>query len=353
MHYKVVGDPHLTLDTLDRFEKLLTWAVDTSLGNMLCGGLVLLGDIFETKSILRTEIQNFFYKKIKEVSEVLPVYIIVGNHDYTNLDCTQHAFSFWDAMGAPPNISIIDRPTFVNENTLMMPFYPDPKRFIEDLGARACNCPRKFLLFCHQGFQGFTLNRSGALIGEEGVSPRLLPSNVEAVISGHIHGAAMDKNIIYPGTPYAHSFNEANEQKSILMVTKDIKLEKLSFKRVPTGSLGLPEYRIILTTVKELSENIESFKYKQNDYVRFVIRDTQTNCASLTKEVLKKQVPPVDNLYLQFEYTDSMNAVNIDENRPISEMFREYVEYAHKDHPHKKEIVQTGIERYLNKYASL
>jgi predicted MPP superfamily phosphohydrolase len=115
MIYTICGDMHVKPDNLnvvsELFEKL------ENLGNPV----ICLGDLFDTKEVIRGKCLNLVYEKVK--ASKLKWIFIVGNHDYYSNLCDQHSL---ETLKSLENVEIIDDYT-IYADFLAMPFRRNPE----------------------------------------------------------------------------------------------------------------------------------------------------------------------------------------------------------------------------------
>jgi DNA repair exonuclease SbcCD nuclease subunit len=204
--YTIVGDPHVTHKSLDKAALLFDILED--IGNPV----VILGDLFDTKEIVRGKCLNFVLKRLSESK--LHFYILVGNHDWFNLDCKEHSL---EALKTLKNVSIVDKPFRMNMDSravLMLPYYDNMEALKAEL-AEAKEGGTDFV-FMHQGVVGFDYG-NGYIADGNGhgeIKPDFL-QGFTRIISGHFHKYAEDGNLMFLGTPFSHTFGESDQKKYI------------------------------------------------------------------------------------------------------------------------------------------
>jgi DNA repair exonuclease SbcCD nuclease subunit len=145
---------------------------------------------------------------------------------------------------AIPNVTIVDSPMFIG-GIFYMPFLRDNSEF----AAYLSGVPKGHVVFCHQSFNGATFDNG--FFDPHGADPKCA-EHLGAVICGHIHKKQILGNIYYPGTPFQHSFGEAGQEKSIVML--DLRSKGYSI---------LKEYQLLMPKFYEIkTENLEDLKNK-------------------------------------------------------------------------------------------
>ena len=214
--YTVIGDPHLTLKSYDKINKLFDVAEE--MGNPI----IFLGDFLDTKEVIRGKCLNLLNKRLSE-SKCGGV-LIIGNHDYFNLDCEDHSLEVFKHM--QPMWTIIDKPIKWN-GMHFLPYYHD----MEKLNGALSNIPNDAIIFGHFDMVGF--DYGNGYISEGGGSIRDF-GRFRRVLSGHYHKFQQEANFTYLGTPFSHSFGEANQPKYIGTydpVSDELKLIPTEFER--------------------------------------------------------------------------------------------------------------------------
>lgn len=284
--YTIVGDPHCTVSNLPKIEELFSKVEE--LGN----NVIILGDLLDTKSIVRSECLNFYYEYFKKSS--LNFIILVGNHDYHNLECKQHSLNTLKL----PNVTIVDKLTII-DNLAFIPYIHDKAVLKETLNS----IPEGTVLFGHLDITGF--DYGNGFICEEGLSLEDF-SKFKMVISGHFHKPSVKGNIEYVGTPFSHSFGESNQVKHLL----ELSLPTLNKNYIKTN---LPRH--ITLNIKE-GESSETIDFNTEDYIRLIIegseafiKESKNNLEALPKSVkiIEKLIKDIDNSLIMDEELDNLS----------------------------------------------
>jgi len=170
--------------------------------------LIILGDLFHTKAIIRSECLNLVLERFSRPD--WNILVLVGNHDYETAQCKEHALS---SLNLLENVDVIDDyrwfSTRSGKEIAFIPYRPTTESFEEFL--KQCNNEK--YLFCHQGIRNFLMNNNK--VDDIGVEDSIL-KKFDRVISGHYHKPHQGKNIIYVGSPYQQNFGESGERKRII-----------------------------------------------------------------------------------------------------------------------------------------
>lgn len=196
--FTTIGDPHITLNTLDKGTQLFNLVESKGLP------AIWLGDFLDTKEVIRGKCLNLIYNYF--LNSKLQHIIIVGNHDYFNLDCEDHSLR---VLAALPNVTIID--SVKKHPTLPFVFFPyiHDKQLLKLELQKYSN--QNLIAFGHFEVSGFDFG-NGQLC-EDGQITHEDFKGYRRVISGHFHKLQQTGNFTYLGTPFSHSFGEANQDK--------------------------------------------------------------------------------------------------------------------------------------------
>lgn len=261
--FTVVGDPHVTPKNTDKALQLFQIVED--LGNPT----VFLGDLQDTKEVIRGKVLNLYYDYFK--SSKLHHTVLVGNHDWHNLECKDHSLRTFKDL---PNVTIVD--TFIynlNQSKVFgyMPYMKDPeilKLWLKQAKEQGVQC-----LFGH--FDIIEFDYGNGRMCEEGLVLKDFKA-FDKVISGHFHKYQLKKNLMYLGTPFSHSFGEANQSKFLATIDVD----SLEVTLIPTP---FPSHVDITIKLDDGSEPI----FQQGNYHRAFLKGTNRQIAEFDKSPFK------------------------------------------------------------------
>jgi DNA repair exonuclease SbcCD nuclease subunit len=235
----------------------------------------MLGDTFDTKEVVRGKALNLVYNKLKQSK--LEWIFIIGNHDLFNLSSTEHSL---ETLKELKNVSVIDKIT-VKDNLVFIPYTHDIDKLRMDL-ARVISPDR--VAIAHLELKQFDFGNGH--ICTSGLTAEDV-AGFKRVISGHFHKYQTSGNLTYLGTPFSHSFGEANQTKYLGLYnieTDELKIAETPFARHISiefncdllddrGSHWLfdtsdPQfknnyYRVILTGTQENIDRFPKFIYDQ------------------------------------------------------------------------------------------
>jgi len=232
----LIGDPHLKITRFELAKQFLNW-VNNLILEVKPDAIVNLGDTFDSHAVVRSEITQEFKKHVQvATSQGIAYYYVLGNHDmYKPNDSRYHALqSFkgtYDKLFVVDDVLELDDVTFV-------PYQVDISTFPKIT---------KPICIAHQTFIGadYGFTRPDAGVNADQIS-------AEIIISGHIHTRQMFGKVIYPGTPYAQSVNDVDQNKGVMLF--DTETYKYSFIDCP-----LPQWKSLTYDLSEYSaDNVKN-----------------------------------------------------------------------------------------------
>ena len=273
--FTVIGDPHLTHSNSDKVSSLCKQVEE--IGNTC----IWLGDMLDTKEVVRAKCLNQWVRYFSR--SALKHYVIVGNHDYFNLECKDHSLR---ALKELSNVTIIDKLKNIEGTRFWaVPYIHEPSEVRKVLK----EIPHQnTVLLGHFEIGGF--DWGNGYICESKITKKDF-TKFPLVISGHFHKYEKTDNITYLGSPFSHSFGESNQTKYLAILdqgSRDLELIETNFPKHRTLEVKVADweekkkeindvdyFRVILSgTEKELAQ-INKFEFPK---VRFVEKETETEC---------------------------------------------------------------------------
>ena len=265
----LIGDPHFKisnkLETDQLFEETKKYLDQNNVD--LIDFIVVLGDILDTHEKVHVQPLCRSIHFIKMLASYKKTFILIGNHDRINNNVfmtDEHPFT--SLKKSNENIVIVDK-TLTFGNFMFVPYVPNG-RFHESLTE---GWEDKIAIFAHQEFKGCKM---GSIISEDG---DVWGEDNPPVFSGHIHDYQVpQKNILYTGTPFQHSFGDSHN--------KGIFLLKISKK----GPLDLERIKLNIIRKKIMYMNIsefEDFEPPEN----YIIKIELEGDPILIKKILEKK----------------------------------------------------------------
>lgn len=227
--------------------------------------IIILGDLFDTKTSIRTEALLLITKIIKKFSKKWEVFIIVGNHDLASfIDKEQNLVDIFDGY---KNITVIDKPCTYeltdNLNVTMTPYmYAEEfKKYISCL-----ELYKDTILFGHQGLSGFSMNQYKD--SENNVQQVYNEADMDAsefefkkIFMGHYHGYQQKGKVTYVSSPLQLRHNDELADHGFVFFNENT----LDHEFVPCKST--PQFATIRVTKSTLPDILKL----KNHYLRLIV----------------------------------------------------------------------------------
>ena len=211
--YTVVGDLHLTNKSQDKATQLF------EIVEGLSNPTIWLGDLLDTKEIIRGKCLNSLFQYFK--NSKLQHIVIVGNHDFFNLECQDHSLRVLSQLD---NVKIVDKTEYIN-GIAFIPYCHNIETLRNTLDQVKVDNIKTVI--GHFDVSGYDYGNGH--ICESGLSFKDF-IGFDSVISGHFHKFQNTGIFTYLGTPFSHSFGEANQDK----VIATLDMSTLSLNLIPT-----------------------------------------------------------------------------------------------------------------------
>ena len=174
--------------------------------------LFFLGDWFDNKELIDIKIMNESLRLMSELTNILPVHMITGNHDiYKKIDTDINSLAVFKNM---KNLYIYEDPIIISNTKskiLVLPWIGN-KEEEEKIVKSNKNID---YIFAHTVISGFVydngrkIEKAGAKIGNL--------KHIKKLFSGHIHKRQEDRNAIYVGSPYHTKRSDIGNQKAVYL----------------------------------------------------------------------------------------------------------------------------------------
>ncbi len=283
-----IGDLHITLDSIEFIGQIFTSYIKNVIQCERVDTIIILGDVLNNDEMaINVREMDCAHQLFKDLSQNIPLYIIVGNHDY--IDCHQfltdrHWMNF---LKGTPNVTVVDHVCAVG-GAVLVPYVP-PGRFQEALNTYP-NWKSASVICAHQSFNGAHW-KSGICLNGDDWSTDLPP-----IISGHIHGCQkLDTGVWYPGS---------------IEPTKLNHLAVVEFQEGDSAAIRLIKHfgaRAFIGTVEEI------LKVGNLTNCDITIRDTRENVARL------KRLP----LFVELEGQNTLRIMS--QTIPFLELYRQNI----------------------------
>jgi len=240
--------------------------------------LFILGDWFDNRQLLDIYVMNTSIDIILELSEILPVHFLTGNHDiYKKYDTDVNSIVAFKYI---PNVFVYEKPlilTNIDTKILILPWIGNKET--EEAYVRA----NKFdYIFTHSDISGFKYD-NGREIRTSGTN-FLKFKSIKRLFSGHIHKRQEQGNFIYIGSPYHTKRSDIGNDKAVYLFNPG--QNSYEFTRNDFSPIF---QRVTLEAILELTLN-ETIKLLNNNYTDIIVPDKYVHLFNLTKfiDILKE-----------------------------------------------------------------
>lgn len=252
----VIGDPHFKAKYLSEGHEFIEKVINVA-RRINPTFIVVLGDTLDTHEIVRVQPHNLAYSFIEGLSQVAPVYLIIGNHDLINQSqflTTNHIFGPFKKW---KNVIVVDKPVHATYGNYFFVFCPyvQPGRFTEALDRLVSEGQTWDLadcIFAHQEFYGCKMGPITSKNGDK------WDEAYPPVISGHIHDAqTVGDNVFYPGSSIQHAFGEDPDKRVWEVTFGDLdEPPYFSIKKIRLGMKGKKIIHMDISDIETFNKSI-------------------------------------------------------------------------------------------------
>jgi len=265
-----IGDPHYKESNIIDMEefnvKLLNFVKEKKPDI-----IVLLGDILHDHKDINVYPLELATKLITTLADLLPVIILIGNHDRPNNSDFMSKYHPFPGLDGKHNITLVasTKEQYIKGHRLIFVPYVYPGRFDEALGYLSHPYYNVTSYFAHQEFRGAKMGAIESKVGD------IWPEERSLVIAGHIHDYdKLQSNVIYTGTPLMHGYGDTHH-KTVSWFDFD-----------ETGKWEETRHDLQITpkiTISITADQFYSWVPPNTKYVRLNIKGTSAEIASITK----------------------------------------------------------------------
>lgn len=185
--------------------------------------LIHCGDLYDNRTSIPIIASYKAEKILTELSKVIPVHIIVGNHDLWNKGTNDvNSVRLFNHI---ENIHVYTDTTTINisgKKLVLMPWVEKRMDQIKEIKEN----PGDYL-FCHSDLNGCRMHLNSVAHRNADKIDVEEFSGYSHVFSGHIHIRQSNKNFTFVGSPYQMDRNDMGDQKGITIL--DLSTGKIDF----------------------------------------------------------------------------------------------------------------------------
>jgi calcineurin-like phosphoesterase family protein/galactitol-specific phosphotransferase system IIB component len=223
--------------------------------------LVQLGDLFDNRNVIPINLLNYGIDIIEEMSKILPIHIIIGNHDIFTKSASD--INSVRPLRYIPNIKIYNKTEIFEYNNikiLMMPFVEKRLEQIKLIDENK-NCD---YLFCHSDLNGCRMHlTSVAKKNPDKIDIKDFKS-FKKVKSGHIHITQRNGIFQFIGSIFQMDRNDMGDQKGILILDTKNETEQFIPNKIS------PVFKKLTIATEDDVEKLDELK-ETKDYIDLLI----------------------------------------------------------------------------------
>ena len=318
------------------------------------------GDLYESRETIPIDIKYEAEKLIETIQNIMPVYILTGNHDMFYKSTSNNEISSIHNLSWLPNVTVIDKPKIINWKGIqlaLLPYYNKTYDMIEAVKNNPAD-----LCFTHSDLNGAVLHMN--------YKPRVNDHNIDIsqfsgykhVYSGHIHILQHQKNFSFIGSPYQLDRNDRGTKKGFQVIYDDYTTEHVEntyspiFEKITiineadmsklenintNNYIDLEVSTSLITNSRKIRKKLESIlessKFERVNYINDIVREP-----SLTEEKINK-------------ITENIDLVELKSNSHIEfdNIINNYIDYIEFDSEENKKGVLSELAVLKEKYKIL
>jgi DNA repair exonuclease SbcCD nuclease subunit len=231
--------------------------------------LFILGDVFDNRQMIDIFVMNIVIDLFIELSNILPVHIMAGNHDiYKKYDTNINSLKVFKSI---PNIKIYENPIVISNkksSILILTWFGNKEKEENFIKYNPTD-----YIFAHGDFSGFKRDNGTEI--NKGID--LNTFSFKRIISGHIHKRQESENFIYLGSPYHTKRSDIGNTKGVYVFAPNN--NKIFFKE---NDFSPKFQRVYLESILELTKNDVS-KILNNNYTDIIVPNKWIHLFNLTK----------------------------------------------------------------------
>lgn len=287
--------------------------------------LIHLGDLFDNRNSLPIIVINKVEKILKEISDILPLHIMVGNHDLWNKGSNDvNSVRLFGYMNK--NIKVYESTTVLELGGQEIVLMPWVEKRIDMINQISKN-PGDYLL-CHSDLNGCKMHLNSIAHRNADKIDVEEFRNYKKVFSGHIHITQDQNNFKFIGSLYQMDRNDYGDQKGITIL--DLDTDEISF--IP--NTYSPIFKKVRVMNEEDVDDLDELAGTK-DYVDISISNTllmsNRKLRRKLEVILEKSnfasVEYIDDVSLITEGNDEEEVIEIDEETLDISIQLDYEDY--------------------------
>jgi predicted MPP superfamily phosphohydrolase len=265
----MITDTHfgIYLNNLDKWQNMMedtfwNFVIPTLKREAKPGDILIhLGDLFDNRTSIPIITMNKVEKILREISSILPLHIMVGNHDLFNKGSNEvNSVRLYGYIN--DNIKVYETTSKLEiggQKLILMPWVEKRIDMINEI-----NSNKGDYLFCHSDLNGCRMHLNSVAHRNADKIDVEEFGGYKDVFSGHIHIRQKNNNFQFIGSLYQMDRNDYGDQKGITIL--DLDTDEVSF--IPNDYS--PVFKKARVVSEEDIEKLESLK-DSKDYIDIAI----------------------------------------------------------------------------------
>jgi predicted MPP superfamily phosphohydrolase len=309
MRVFMMTDTHfgIYLNNLDKWLNMMestfyNWVIPYLKENVQPGDILIhLGDLFDNRTSIPIIVLNKVEKILNEISKILPIHIMVGNHDLWNKGSNEvNSVRLYGYLNK--NIKVYENTTILeidDRKLVLMPWVEKRLDMIREIKEN----PGDYL-FCHSDLNGCRMHLNSVAHRNPDKIEVEQFKGYKDVFSGHIHITQKNKNFRFIGSLYQMDRNDVGDQKGITIL--DLGTGETEF--VP--NTYSPVFKKVRVTDEESIDGLDKLK-DSKDYIDLAISN---NLLVSNRKLRRKLEGMLENgNFASVEYIDDINKKEVKE----------------------------------------
>lgn len=204
----VISDLHLC----DSFNNKKLNTIKNKIIKLKPNYLFVAGDIIDSTNFLYTNIKlkDFYINWFKEISKLVPIFIVLGNHDMLYINKKQKGIKkykedikndFFDKLADINNIYVSNKDIYYEDDNITLNMLQMPLKYYHKNYFKESKLKKELLKLNNTNKNKFNILLTHCPIFFDNIDIKKINSKYDLIISGHMHGGAIpfDLDKIIPG----------------------------------------------------------------------------------------------------------------------------------------------------------
>lgn len=273
--------------------------------------LIHLGDLFDNRTSIPIITLNKVEKILKEMSNILPLHIMVGNHDLFNKGSNDvNSVRLYSYLS--DNIKVYEKTETLeidDKKLVLMPWVEKRLDMIEEIK----NNPGDYL-FCHSDLNGCRMHLNSVAHRNPDKIDVDNFKGYKRAFSGHIHIRQSNTNFDFIGSLYQMDRNDTGDQKGITVL--DLETGNTHFE----PNTYSPVFRKFRVVDEDSIEELETLR-NSKDYIDLAI----SNSLLISNRKLRRKLESMleNGGFTSVEYIDDIKKTDVEDESVVESVITE------------------------------